>query len=192
MKKVLVILAAVMFLFVAVNVAVAAPASAPVEKKSVVVSVASNDMTGQLGIGTNGQGIGARYWLNDDLALDGNLSFSFGEDDTEFGIGGGIAYVLKKMTYVRLLALAGLQLDFDNYESGNYKSEETIFNIGAGLGVDFRFQEIPNLSFEAYVGRLGLDITSTDITNNGNSTSDSTTTFATKPGVGFVVRYYFR
>ncbi|MDD5492814.1 MAG: hypothetical protein PHV60_09085 [bacterium] len=190
MRKALVVLAVVMFLFVAVSMAVAAPA--PVEKKSVSVSVASNDMTGQLGIGTNGQGVGVRYWMNDDIALDGNLSFSFGEDETLFGIGGGAAYVLKKMTYVRLLALAGLQLDFDNFESGNYKRDETTFNIGGGLGVDFRFQEIPNLSFEAYVSRLGIDIVSTDITNNGNDTSDSTTTFATKPGIGFVVRYYFK
>lgn len=190
MRKALVVLAVVMFLFVVANVAVAAPA--PVEKKSVVVSTASNDMTGKLGIGTNGNGIGARYWLNDDMALDGNLSFSFGEDETEFGIGGGIAYVLKKMTYVRLLALAGLQLDFDNFESGNFERDVTTFNIGGGLGVDFRFQEMPNLSFEAYVSRLGIDMVSTDTTNNGNTTSDSTTTFATKPGIGFVVRYYFK
>ncbi len=188
MKKVLIVLAVVIFLFLSFNMAVAAP----VEKKSVVVSNVSNDMTGRLGIGTNGQGIGVRYWLNDDLAVDGNLSFSFGEDETQFGIGGGAAFVLKKMTYLRFLALAGVQLDFDNTEIGNFKNEEMNVNIGGGLGVDFRFQEIPNLSFEVYVSRLGIDITSTDVTNNGNTTSDSTTTFATKPGVGIAVRYYFR
>ncbi|MDD5259430.1 MAG: hypothetical protein PHD29_05640 [bacterium] len=189
MRKVTVVLAAVMFLFVLVNAAVAAPA--PAQMKNVSVSAASNDMTGRLGIGTNGSGIGARYWLNDDMALDGNLSFSFGEDDTEFGIGGGIAYILKKMAYLRFLALAGIQIDFDNFESTNFKDEETTINIGGGLGVDFRFQEIPNLSFEVYVSRLGIDIVSTDTTVSGNTTSDSTTTFATKPGVGFAVRYYF-
>ncbi|MBI5554979.1 MAG: hypothetical protein HY920_03890 [Elusimicrobia bacterium] len=188
--KAMVVLAAVMFLFMAFNVAVAAPV--PAEKKSMSVSVASNDMTGQLGIGTNGQGIGARYWLNDNMAVDGNLSFSFGEDDTEFGIGGGAAYVLKKTTYLRFLALAGIQLDIDNSEVGNYKTEQTSFNIGGGLGVNFRFQEIPNLSFEAYVSRLGLDIASTDTTINGNATSDSSTMFATQPGIGFAVKYYFK
>ncbi len=188
MRKALNVLAAVMFLFMSFNVAVAAPA----EKKSVTVSKVSNDMTGRLGIGTNGQGIGIRYWLNDDMALDGNLAFSFGEDETEFGIGGGAAFVLKKMTYLRFLALAGVQLDFDNLETGNYKNDQTNINIGGGLGVDFRFQEIPNLSFEAYVSRLGINITSTDITNNGNTTSDSTTAFATQPGVGIMVRYYFK
>jgi hypothetical protein len=190
MRKVLIVLAAAMFLFVAFNVAVAAPA--PAEKKSVSVSVASNDMTGRLGIGTNGQGIGARYWLNDDMALDGDLSFSFKENETEFGIGGGVAFVLKKMAYLRFLALAGIQLDFDNTEIGSSTNDQTNINIGAGLGVDFRFQEIPNLSFEAYVSRLGIDICSTEVTSNGNTTSDSTTTFGTNPGVGIAVRYYFR
>lgn len=190
MKRVIVLLAAVMFLFVVVNVAVAAPAST--EKKSTAGGYDTNDRTGQIGIGTNGEGVGARYWLNDDTALDGNLSFSFGEDETEFGIGGGAAFVLKKMTYLRLIALAGIQLDFDNYEIENYTRDETNINIGGGLGVEFRFQEIPFLSFEAYVTRLGVDITSTDITNNGHDTSDTTTTFATKPGVGIVVRYYFK
>jgi len=189
MRKALVVLAAVMCLSLMVSMAVAAPAPAPMKSS---VSSVSNDMTGQLGLGTNGQGVGVRYWLNDDLAVDGNLSFSFGEDDTQFGIGGGVAYALKKMTYIRLLALAGVQIDFDNFESGNFKDEETTINIGGGLGADFRFQEIPNLSFEVYVARLGIDIVSTDTTVNGNTTSDSTTTFATKPGVGFVIRYYFK
>ncbi len=192
MRKVTVVLAAVMFLFVAANMAVAAPAPAPAPVKSAAATYDSNDRAGQLGIGTNGQGIGVRYWLNDDTALDGNLSFLFGEDDTEFGIGGGAAFALKKWTYLRLLVLAGIQIDFDNYEVGNFKQDITNVNIGGGLGVEFRFQEIPNLSFEAYVSRLGIDITNTDTSNNGHDTSDSTTTFATQPGIGIMVRYYFK
>lgn len=188
MKKVLIVLVAAMFLFLSFSAAVAAPAA----KKSAAEAPANNDMAGQIGIGTDGDGVGIRYWLDEKLAADGNVSFYFDKENTEFGIGGGVAYVLKKMNNLRFLGLAGVELNIDNYESGTYKDEETSFTVGCGLGVDFRFHEIPNLSIEAYVGRLGIHYSSTDITSNGNTTSDSYTAFATQPGVGLVVRYYFK
>ncbi len=188
MRKVLIVLAAAMFLFLSFNAAVAAPAA----KMSAAVTPANNDMAGQIGIGTDGSGVGIRYWLDEKLAVDGNVSFYFDKEYTEFGIGGGVAYVLKKMNNLRFLGLAGLDINIDNYENGNYKQDETSFTIGCSLGVDFRFHEIPNLSIEAYVGRLGIHHSSTDTTISGNTTSDSYTAFATQPGIGLVVRYYFK
>ena len=190
MKKALVILAMVMFLFVAFNAAMAAPA----EKKSVTVTAVGNgpgNMTGKLGLGTGGRGVGLRYWLTDNVAVDGNFGFSLGKDRDIFGIGGKGVFVLKKTTYLRFLALAGIQIDLNNYEANSYKDDVTDINIGGGLGVEYYFQELPSLSFGAFVTGIGVDISTEDAGFNGNTNSNTVTTFATNPGLGLEIRYYF-
>ena len=86
MRKALVIMATVAFLFLAFNVAIVAPA-APAAQKSVTVTAGTGNMTGKLGIGTGGRGVGLRYWLSDTAAIDGNFGFSLGEDKQSIGDG---------------------------------------------------------------------------------------------------------
>ncbi len=188
MRKVIIVLAAVMFLFLWLNAAVAAPA----EKKSAAAVPVSNDMTGKLGIGTGGRGVGLRYWLNDNIAIDGNFGFSFGDDRNIFGIGGKGVLVIKKTQYLRFLALAGIQVDINNYEANNFKDDVTDINIGGGLGVEYFFQELPSLSFGAFVTGIGVDINTEKSGFGGHTDSDTDTTFATNPGLGLEIRYYFK
>ncbi len=189
MKKALVILATVALVFVAFSTAMAAPTAS--SAKSVTVTAGGN-FTGRLGIGTDGRGVGLRYWLSDTMAVDGNLGFSFNSDEVTFGIGGNGVFVIKKYQYMRLLALAGIQLDFDNFDNDTFENDETNINIGGGLGVEFFFQELPNLSFGANLSHIGVDIDTVKTGPSGHTDSKTTTTFATNPLLSFSVKYYFK
>ena len=183
MRKVLVVLLAV---------AVLAAPSFAAEKKG-------DGMTGKMGIGAGTNGLGVRYWMSDKMGIDGNLGFSFG-DNTKISLGGNLVSVIKEKKNLRFVWIAGLFLDTDSADSTpaagvTATTSETTINIGGGLGVEYSYEELPDLSFGAFLTGVGITIcsTSTDVKGAGFSTSssDSTTTFATTAG-SLQVRYYFK
>jgi len=183
MKKVLVVLLAVAVL--------AAPSFAAEKKKD-------DGMAGKMGIGAGSNGLGVRYWLSDKMGIDGNLGFSFG-DNTKLSIGGNLVSVLKEKKNLRFVWIAGLFLDTDSAEitagAVTTKTTETDLNIAGGIGVEYSFDELPDLSFGAFLTGVGINIcsVSNDTTFAGTtvSSSDSTTKFATTAG-NLQLRYYLK
>jgi len=164
----------------------------------------SGDLTGKTAIGGTGfgnmPGFGIRYWMSDQNAIDGNISFSSAKDTSQMGLGGSYDTIIKRTTYLKFMWLIGLQYTSNSQTiattvvipvapfvvAGTATQTQTDINIGAGLGVEYSFQEIPELSFDAFLTGVGIDMRS--FSGGG----DSQTLFATNPGLGFAVRYYIK
>ncbi len=187
MKK---LLSAVVVLSVFTAVVSAVPAKVSAAKADPPAKVrTTGDLEGKMAIGATGiaavPGIGIRYWTSDTTAIDGNFGFSSAKDTNQFAIGGSFNSIIKRSAYAKYMWLIGLE-----YMSSKLNADVTQsdINIGLGLGVEYTFQELPELSFAAFLTGLGVDMRNTSAF--GQSTSE--TLFATDPGLGFAVRYYVK
>jgi hypothetical protein len=183
MKKLLVL---AFVLAVAVAASFAAAKSTPKAASS-----GGGDLEGKMAIGASGTtvpGIGIRSWISDTSAIDANIGFNNAKDTSKMSLGGSLNTIIKKAAYSRYMWLVGLQYISDTNKFNGNDLKQTDIIIGLGLGAEYMLQELPELSFSAFLTGLGIDMRNYSIA--GQSTSD--TVFATDPGIGFAVRYYVK
>jgi hypothetical protein len=172
------------------------------------------DRTGKLGIGaavytSNGfaaPGLGLRYWFSDRVGADvgGYFLTDSGGNYTNRrinGASGSLVVLLKKKNGLRLEGLLGPSYDFSDTVSANpttsTRTRLQTITYGAGLGAEYAFQELPDLGFAAAVTGFGASSNVNDVTQTTNEAltkdvyHDTYWTFASRPEVSIVARYYF-
>jgi hypothetical protein len=145
-----------------------------------------------------------RYWLTNRLGVNAGGYFAFDkgrnvQSSRNWGADGALVVVLKQKGLLRLNGLVGASYDRtrSTYESGSYRDEwiRKVATVGGGLGVEYSFQELPDLGFEAFFTGIGVDFVNEDrsTTSSGTTTTESDTyqTFSSSPRVGLNIRYYF-
>jgi hypothetical protein len=174
------------------------------------------DRTGKLGIGAavytsnsfSAPGLGLRYWMTDRLGLDAGGYF-LTDDGGNFtnrrinGASGSLVMLLKKKGGLRLEGLIGPSYDFSSTlsETPNGNATQTrlrTVTYGAGLGAEYSFQELPDLGLAAAVTGFGASYNVNDVTQTtdkgvltGDVYHDTYWTYASRPEVSIVARYYF-
>lgn len=180
------------FIVSALVIAVSASLSFAAAKSATkAASYGSHDLEGKMAIGASGTtvpGIGIRSWISDMTAIDANLGFNNAKDTSKMAFGVSLNNIIKKAAYSRYMWLVGLQYITDTNKLNNNDIKQTDIVIGLGLGAEYTLQELPELSFAAFLTGLGIDMRNYSVA--GQSTSD--TVFATDPGIGFAVRYYVK
>lgn len=145
-------------------------------------------MKGKWGIGAGYPGVGIRYWVTDGFGIDSHVGFSWDDDGrNSVGIGGTGVWVLKKSENVRLLGLTGIDVWRFQSESTRGDDTSTRYNLGLGVGVEYHFEEMPELSFGAFATGIGIEHSRWTVPG---ATSRTATRVATSPQVGVEVRYY--
>lgn len=179
------------FIVSALVIAVSASLSFAAAKSAPKASSGGGDLEGKMAIGASGTtvpGVGIRYWTSDTTAIDANIGFNNAKDTSKMGLGISLNNIIKKAAYSRYMWLAGLQYVSDTNKLNNNDIKQTDIIIGLGLGAEYTLQELPELSFAAFLTGIGIDMRNYSVA--GQSTSD--TVFATDPGIGFAVRYYVK
>jgi hypothetical protein len=152
----------------------------------------SGDLEGKTAIGASGitalPGFGLRYWTSDKSAIDANIGFSSSKNNSQVGFGVSLDTIIKRTAYLKFMWFVGLQYISAESKQFTPTVTQSDLNIGLGLGVEYSFQEIPELSFDAFLTGIGIDMRNTSAA--GTSVSD--TLFATNPGLGFAIRYYIK
>jgi hypothetical protein len=199
---------------------------------NVVFAQESNDAynrAGRWGIGLSSiGGIGGRYWFTNKVGVDAGALFSYSNGavhsiSRNYGATAQMVYLLAQKGGLRLEGLTGVIYRYTSIDTnsdsstffgspsitahsvstGNSITKET--DAGVGLGVEYSFQELPDLSFGAFATGLGATFTTTDSSSQSTTTfSDGsapnsfsspshsyTRSFATNPLVGLTIRYYF-
>lgn len=107
-----------------------------------------------------------RYWGADKIGFEGLLGYSSGENDKHTVLGGKFLSKIKTEQNLTLYWFG--MVGIDNYKTtqsvttinpftgasvtGSEEVSDSETTIGAGLGVEFFFQGLPNLSFGAEMG----------------------------------------
>lgn len=166
-----------------------------------VVSLSSQaeakDLTGRAGVGyTNtipgtGSAISARYWVNPQFGIEGNLGMLLvdpdeGDSQNNFGIGLGVLYAFIAEPNLNVYGTGGLSFGSVSAPApttGNPGATEgkTAIGFGAGMGTEWFFVGTPNLGFTTQFG-----LTFTSVQDSANTISLGGGEFAQ-----FGVRYYF-
>jgi len=158
---------------------------------AVAVSAGAQDMAGRVGIGGGLDGLGVRYWVNDQVGLDGTLGFAMGNDESSFKLNLLGVFVITRTERLRFAGLGGFGISNWSDKGASGTSWTTDITLGGGVGVEYSFAELPQLTFGAFATGLSLDIGTSGYTpNTGTGTSNSATTFRTSPGFWLNVRYY--
>ena len=161
-----------------------------------VVSLSSEaeakDLSGRVGVGyTNtlpatGSAISARYWVNPQLGIEGNLGMLLidpdeGDSQNNFGIGVGVLYAFIDEPNLNVYGTGGLSFGSVSVATPTGSEGKTAIGFGAGIGTEWFFVGTPNLGFTT---QFGLTFT---------SVQDSANTIALGGGefAQFGVRYYF-
>jgi hypothetical protein len=126
------------------------------------------DRDGRFGLGADYGGPAVTYWLSNRFAIDAQVNYSVSDlnDDDSKSYGGQLStrFVLKKKASLRFEGL--LSASFDGYRNehistvgqptyeSTYRRETT--SLGLGLGAEYSFAELPDLSFGAFVTGVGL------------------------------------
>ena len=148
-------------------------------------------MKGKFGIGAGWPGVGVRYWLTDGFALDGSVGFTVANDENHsVGFGTTGAFVLRKKAHLRLLGLAGVTVDSYHSGGGDYTSDRKVYNIGVGVGVEYSFQELPDLTFGAFATGIGYDYSTSEQKHGADTDTTTGWAVSTQPRVGIEIRYY--
>ncbi|MFH1368386.1 MAG: hypothetical protein ABII64_04585 [Elusimicrobiota bacterium] len=158
-----------------------------------VAAPAANSGAGKLGIGSSGTtipGIGLRYWISAKNAWDFNLGFRSAKDSSDMGFGASFVNVMKQTSNLKYLWLAGLQYIGCSAKTAGVSSDTTDTILGFGLGVEYNFTELPDLSFNAFLTGIGIDMVNRPAT--AITPSSSETVFASDPKLGFAIRYYVK
>jgi len=144
----------------------------------------AKDLKGDLGIGFNSQfgsrdldSISGKYWINNELAVQGLLGFSYSDEYDELNMGGRVFFKIKDEENLHVDAIAGLGFTRFDPDQGN---TDTATWINAGIGIEYFFSGLPNLGFSTEVGLTFMD-------------DDDGTTFGTTADsfVGAGIHYYF-
>jgi hypothetical protein len=144
----------------------------------------AKDLKGNLGIGFNSQfspqdldSLSAKYWINNELAVQGLLGFNYSDAYDETDIGGKVYFKVNDEENLHVDVFAGLGLSRVDPDKG---STETGKWISIGMGLEYFFSGLPNLGFSTEVG-----LTMTDY--------DDDTSFGTMADsfVGAGIHYYF-
>jgi len=109
----------------------------------------SADLKGRLGVGYSAlsplSGWSIRYWLSENLAVNGIFGFHFETDSSEFLLGGRVIYKVKDETNLNLYLGGEIGADLRENADDN-------FSIGPFAGVEFFLSGLPNLGFGAEIG----------------------------------------
>lgn len=175
-----------------------------------------SDRDGKLGIGAavytsnafTAPGLGLRYWFTDRVGMDvgGYFLSDNGGNFTDrqiHGASGSLVVLLKKKGGLRLEGLVGRSIDYSSTLSATPDGNATqtrlqTITCGIGLGAEYSFQELPDLGLAAAVTGFGASSNINDVsqTNNrgvltGDVYHDTYWTYASRPEVSIVARYYF-
>ncbi|MEW6557654.1 MAG: hypothetical protein AB1349_09915 [Elusimicrobiota bacterium] len=141
----------------------------------------AKDLLKRTGIGFNSQisgnnvnSLSIRHWVSKKIGIEGLVGFSLG-DDTIFDIGVKLLRILKEEQNLNLYGF-GL-VGTETAEVGN--SKDTLLTVSGGFGIEFFFNEFPNLGFGTELG-LGF--------NNANNKEQFGTFAGWLTVVG--IRYY--
>lgn len=147
-------------------------------------AAAAKDLKGNLGLGFNSQlspggvdAISAKYWINNELCVQGLLGFKYTDEADEMDIGGKVHFKIKDEENLHVDVMAGLGFAYVNPEMG---SSDTATWLSGGMGIEYFFSGLPNLGFSA---EIGLSIMDYDDSTSFGTTAD---TF-----VGAGIHYYF-
>lgn len=118
--------------------------------------VLAKDLKGNLGIGFNSQfspqdvdSLSAKYWINNELAVQGLLGFNFSDDSDDLDIGGKVYFKIKDEENLHLDGIAGIGFSRVDPDRG---STETGTWVNVGVGIEYFFSGLPNLGFSTEVG----------------------------------------
>jgi hypothetical protein len=146
--------------------------------------VFAKDLKGDLGVGFNSQlspqgvdSISAKYWINNELCVQGIFGFSNTDDTDEMDVGGKVHFKIKDEENLHVDAVAGVGFAYVNPDQG---SSDTTTWLSGGMGIEYFFSGLPNLGFST---EIGLTITDDDDNTSVGTTAD---TF-----VGAGIHYYF-
>jgi len=146
----------------------------------------AKDLKGTLGVGFNSQfgsededldSISGKYWINNELAVQGLLGFKYSEEYDKLNMGGRVYFKIKDEENLHVDVIAGLGFTRFDPDQGN---TDTATWINAGIGIEYFFSGLPNLGFSTEVGLTFMD-------------HDDGTTFGTTADsfVGAGIHYYF-
>lgn len=144
----------------------------------------AKDLKGKLGVGFNSQlspqgvdSLSAKYWLNNELCVQGILGFRYTDDADEMDFGGKLHFKIKDEENLHVDAIAGVGFAYVNPDQG---SSDTATWLSAGMGIEYFFSGLPNLGFSTEVGLTIMDY------DDDTSVGTSADTF-----VGAGIHYYF-
>ncbi len=144
----------------------------------------AKDLKGTLGVGFNSQfgsqdldSLSGKYWINNELAVQGLLGFNYSDDTDVLNMGGRVYFKIKDEENLHVDAIAGLGFTRLDPDQG---STDTATWVNAGIGIEYFFSGLPNLGFSTEVG---LTLTDYDDDTSFGTTADSF--------VGAGIHYYF-
>jgi hypothetical protein len=144
----------------------------------------AKDLKGNLGVGFNSQfslqdvdALSGKYWINNELAIQGLLGFNYSDTTDELDLGGRVYFKIQDEENLHVDVIAGLGLSRVDPDKG---STETGTWINVGVGIEYFFNGLPNLGFSTEVG---LTLTDYDDDTSFGTTADSF--------VGAGIHYYF-
>jgi hypothetical protein len=137
-------------------------------------SVAQN-LAGKFGLGLNfvsyrgfegdkeTPAVNVRYWIDDNVGIEGILGFSSGEFSYLYYIGGKLVTIVKNIKSLNVYA--SFFGGFGEAKNSRYDEDAAyIYKIGAGLGIEWFVLDCLSISSE-----LGLALSSNSNSNVGNS-----------------------
>jgi len=146
--------------------------------------VLAKDLKGNLGIGFNSQfspqdvdSISGKYWINNELAVQGLLGFNYSDASDEMDLGAKVYFKIKDEENLHVDAIGGLGFARVDPDEGD---TETATWLSVGVGIEYFFNGLPNLGFSTEVGLTILDY-------------DDDTSFGTAADsfIGAGIHYYF-
>jgi hypothetical protein len=146
--------------------------------------VFAKDLKGHLGLGFNSQlspqgvdAFSAKFWLNNELCVQGILGFRYTDDADEMDFGGKVHFKIKDEENLHVDVIAGLGFAYVNPDRG---SSDTATWMSGGMGVEYFFSGLPNLGFSTEIGFSLIDY------DDDTSVGTTADTF-----VGAGIHYYF-
>lgn len=130
----------------------------------VASSAMAKDLTQRLGIGFNSQmgvtqqldAASVRYWMDQDMAIQGDLAFLSvspvnANGETSLGIGGKFLYNVVEETNMSLYVGGGIAVFDQPVNPPSDTRMKAGFSIGALSGIEFFFDGLPNLGFNVEI-----------------------------------------
>jgi hypothetical protein len=174
------------------------------------------EMAGRFGIGTDFRDIGLRYWMSERTAAELKINFGFNKFETNgasafqsaegdgdsYGVGLYAVRVLAHKGGLRFMGSLGFQYDWSRTKVDFPDAGETsdsfsrVMSLNGGVGAEYAFQELPDLSFGVFFGGVGIGYskseTETTFSGGGADVSNTKSRYVnTSPRAGLLIQYYF-
>jgi hypothetical protein len=155
-------------------------------------SAGAKDLSGRVGVGYQntlpgtGSAISARYWVNQNVGIQGDLGLLFsdpktGDSSNNFGLGVAGMYAFVNEPNLHLYGTGGLSFGSVAVPGPTGVDDKTAIGLDLGIGTEFFLSGLPNLGLTT---EFGLQyVTVSDV---GNTLSLGGADFAT-----LGIRYYF-